>query len=581
LDSEDPDTQTEVKIPDSLRKKFPTFSEADLRRIAMISLLATTNACSLNPSVFTANPTCISGAIGMVDTCSTTFDVQFNLPYLQSQSCFSIQTTDGDILGQLEVTYSGHLVQAVTNFMYYTSDWEGVLETVYNCPYVGGCPDDCDSAINTINAAGHINSKTQYCPGYSYCQRTSACWGNGCFFCDDGCTYGKWAISPLGPVYSANQITNYYDTYQIKAKFIANNGTNLVTNFEQDFTIDSLSVKTYSGFSFNLIGAFNTPLSVNLENYAVLKDDNGVPTAVGSFATKNSPQVRVIGDIQANFSSQLTGCSLTLMSQNVLVASDIAAISTPTSVGFTTPGIQLSKKLPTIINNQLWDSYENDVMASEFTSGPPLLLQWSTDLPITVVKISKITCPAIKILNTTGCYDCDIGFQVFFSVASTCLPGVVIVSSPLCSESTYSVTLEPITGFLYCSTSKQSNVITLSATSGTESGADSFVYELDYIPELASSQLDAPEKSTVASQTGTFLSTEFLDGILGVPFGLTRPVNVFLNILIYIVIAIIGAILIKFAYGCVKKGYQPIPTKETPYTPNSVLNKFQTVLGTA
>jgi len=524
-----------------------------------ICLFQTVESCENNPTIISSLTNCIYGSNSR--TCNVEFDLNFVLPYIGSESCYQLLDEHDNLIAYINITYVSEEFTAIPQFQYWTSDWIGISSNSWNCDGVSGCGSDCSTAANSNTANGHITGIISNCPGYSRCQRTPGCWGNGCFLCSDACSYQRWATQPIGEQYSVFNIIGFKTNYFVHVEITNVNNNDLITLYNKTLMITPEELNIDDKYTFQLVGAYTAPTQINLNNLAYLKSLSGALYAIGPYSLPNSPLPGIIGDIQASDPSQLS-CNSWQNSKNVQVSPDLVILNSISSVSFKKSSFNSLTLLPAFLNTQFW--YDNGgFLTTNLTVPNPLALEWSTNTPVKIQQTTTIVCPKIELINTTGCYNCDIGFQIYFYLKSTCLPGLIFVTSDICVDTSYKVNSINSIFIINCQSDKQNLDITLTAISGSNQDSGTISASLDFIAKIGINEYSVDNHTNIEeTSNGNINWNGFDTTIFGIPLQLNKMWNIFINIMLILLISIVFVVIIRYYFRANPKGYEKLRLKE-------------------
>lgn len=367
----------------------------------------------------------------------------FTLHNLQSTACLTVKDPISEAsIATMSITYESGYWVCPTIPRFYTSDWSTVLSSTKKCPSEQYCnpSQNCDTFnLDNYNAYGLLSGLSTTLPGVTNCLNTCGGWGCSCALFDNSCTYSRWAVNPIGSVYSVNQINECVFNAKIKVSITDSD------NETQTLYIPTSGPVTWGSFTFGFTGILPVTMP-NILSYDILTD--GSTFYKIPIASLGSTTPGVIGDIQGSTSSSIqrptrtsfdfahTLCSTTTTNTAFKVDCSKSAVST---AKISAPKMPIISSFGvTTVNGQ--DQY---VLLAD----PPTIVLELTSLPVHFQREISIVCPVggplsevsgnpllqSPLIDTdefvvTGCFNCPQGFQAAIVVASECAEGLVDVS---------------------------------------------------------------------------------------------------------------------------------------------------------
>jgi len=392
-------------------------------------------SCMNGLTVTATSTTCVN--IGnLIENCTVSFDSLITIPVVGGSACVQFNTLDGKPLASGFITYNSMLSKIPLVTSYYTSTWTLFGQSARRCSGDGNCPTDCATvAAGSSRSATGIFSDPRLVsqPGVTTCSRNAACWGNGCFSCDNDCLYSGYGINPLGQVYTVNSLGSEIRT----ASITLNISSNALTFFGNAAVGTSEVIDSTGQFGLTFIGTlagqgsnFGTDSIIVANGYAYK----------GPASAAQAPVAGTIGDIQAN-----TAASLFSQTQNAFIfpSTMVTLTNLKDSVVFNYPApginnILLIVPMPQTIGSNIYkyDLTSNSVM-SNLTFPGPAVFKFRTPSTVTISRIRNIVCPIAVIADkdlvgrpsAVGCRNCPQGVIVRINAYSSCASGIVLVSS--------------------------------------------------------------------------------------------------------------------------------------------------------
>jgi len=473
--------------------------------------------CANNPTITTDLSTCTYS--GSTLTCQLQYELLFSISTPGLTSCYTFMSPAGEIIAVMNLTYLAHQMTVVPEFLYWTSDWSGQVESEKWCYTPSNdCGGTCDNMAATDNTGnGHLtNPFVTLCPGYTKCYRPDGCISNGCFYCTAQCQVQRFAARPIGPVYSVYTAAGYDHSFLLQVDFYTYNAGVLsqLTTSTVKASYEATAVDSYGFFNLDMVGSFLPKVNYYIPNYAFAATVSNIgavtPSLMSTFSNRKVPLPSQLGDLQGNNENSFL-CDVNTISQTSL-STDVAIVNSPSSVTFKPSGIISSLTLPAIVNQNLWSKVGSSIYTN-LSSASPILLRLYTLAPITVSRTVTTVCPSIEYVNTTGCYNCDLGFRIWFLLLSTCLPGEVYVSSNGCTDQVFPATTTNVLQFLTCFSSERAITNVVTAIADLNNSNFTINSLLDYVsPDVAlnlTTVTDNGEEPTSISSADFSLASDF------------------------------------------------------------------------
>jgi hypothetical protein len=324
-------------------------------------------------------------------------------------------------------------------------------------------------------AEGNLNDPSViYEAGITKCVRAGGGWTGGCFYSTDACVMDRWAIkcnpNKFANVYGITE-NNYSPIIQVN--FTDATGSHISEEFYPVVGAD-IVVPGLSALTIQLIGVLSVP-DVNLAPYKVRFDLSDSKYSLSLAAEANVPVPYFLGDIQGQSVFSLSTWPATQTSK---FATDIQR----NSGSFSTPGFDSNKvDLPALHLGRMW-YVENGNLVSNDTGLVPLLVAIKTSSSMSLVRKIAQVCPRLTIDSTQGCFNCPQGFSLNITAYSTCLPGLVTVSSSDVDITTKYLTIdtESQTYLVKALSGLQHASGSITLTAGDKTATATFVATLDF-----------------------------------------------------------------------------------------------------
>jgi len=519
--------------------------------------------CTSNPTLTSNINTCTYSGSNIA--CTLQFNMQVTLRTPGDKACYTFVSDQGDIVAAMNLTYIAQQVSVIPKFEYYTTDWVGQIANVKSCYTPSNW---CGSACNTMaatDATGHgqfSDPTITQCPGFTHCTRVGGCAGNGCFYCEDACSVSRYVAKPLGPVYEVYSVGGYNNNFLIDVDFIKYDGSIFDGLSHEIISVDynEQASDSTNMFRLSLIGGFIPKISNNIDSYAYASPSNGnalsgmmsfgAATLFGNFAPRLSPTVGLLGDIQGNSPTSFLCNALTLGSTSL--DPNIGIVNSPNSVTFKPSGITNAKALPSIINGNIWYADTSElIIVTNTSNASPINLQIYSSGSLSLTRTVTTICPLIEYINTTGCYNCDLGYRIWFNLKSTCLEGPVYITSNDCVDQMFTATDTFQLFYLTCSSTTQGITSLVIAKSGLKQSNFTANALLEYVsPDVAidyyTNTSVTPTTDTLSLSDVSSLASNFLgNGIFGFPNIFSDWINIIINVLLWIVVLFLAFWIVK------------------------------------
>jgi len=411
----------EVHDPSKLTIQQATKMTATQRRnLAGLILLgavpgANSWACTPGTTITSSTPTCVRSLNSV--TCNyTNFEALISLPSTMTSACLTVNDDRGVPMGQINVNYDSLTQFNTLVSQYYTSPWTGFLQAYKNCWTPSNwCGGTCDRMSSTDNTgSGKIDDpNVRNWPGVTGCNRVCGCAGCNCFYCDDACLPWRWAIHGSSDYWEVLLPTT--KEYRIKIS-VETPWSNISLPHAR-----SLDVVSAGNFTFNVLGAFPSPLT-SISPKGVLKHGNSY--FLSDYCPLNSPCLNLPGDIQAAFPTNLTTASHHSFNFNRQIGTMNIGSSSAT-VSWAQNGILGNKfLLPYLYNSRVWEMNSGFLVANE-TQPSSMLVRMTTRSAFSFSRTLDLICPIAELVSVDGCYKCPLGAVAIFNIRSVCLPGLI------------------------------------------------------------------------------------------------------------------------------------------------------------
>lgn len=281
----------------------------------------------------------------------------------------------------------------------------------------------------------HFEAETSHSrqfPGFSACISSSN-GGNGCFVLTrPSCNfYRVWYEPDLLNSYEVSKLTGHSCKYHVS-----------VTNVENN-TISRLSITdaafTPNGIKITILGAYDQP-QIYLNDKLIQRVGRAEEAYLAPACERNSPQINMIGAIQANISYTTDFIFAPDLTQCDYFEDNLRCITSPDSLDRLRASQEYA--LPLQKNIHLFKINEGVLQSTQLLSSAVRVQLHFRNYKIAVQ--SSTICPQLdgESITTTGCYNCPILARLTFKAHSSCQPGIATVELQQISIHTKAVYLK-------------------------------------------------------------------------------------------------------------------------------------------
>jgi len=364
--------------------------------------------------------------------CSTILSTTFTLPYIGATACFDIEG-EGNIgvygvFGQANFTFVRESITVLTQRLYYTGYWDLYTESSKRCYNAGECTThNCDTLNSTADydAYGELDNPIVLgWPGRTYCDASCGCAGCGCFYCNDGCLFSRFAIVPHNTsVYSVEQAIAL-----VREPVISYSIFDGVSTHTGEITMSSPTTSD-AFLSMSVVGS----LSENPTFFGTNKfifDTSSSQAWYGPACEQNIPVIGSLGDLQAESGAY------PLTESRVAFNFDFQSVTHSTGQNKATYVVSSNgaRHLPSlpqfhmVIGFYYLSATDGLITGHSSTPSTTVVNMLSLDT-VTITSVVTQVCPEISALNGTGCYDCGTPATVYVNMRATCTPGYLRITS--------------------------------------------------------------------------------------------------------------------------------------------------------
>lgn len=490
---------------------------------------------------------------GSVRNCQLSINIEATLLTLGSKVCGLIQTTDGILLGSVNITYSKSNTIGFLQYLYSTSSWNlNVFEHKHCagasiCPTSGGCRAIPYNSTNLI-PAGFSASNFLY-PNYGFCTDSCGCAGCGCINCASACQYAEYEFVSSGQIYSVAIPTG---TQTMPTVDVSLELGGVVTPFTVTVGQSPVVVGNYTFLILGTLAGGTTLFSGKKVVY-----DNVNNSWITPAADYNNPAYNAPGDIQGATIASFTNPNPTSfifpnipLSYTTSQSSLTFAVPAPGISVLSNPSVAC--KTPCVIGSSSW-AFNGINLVSLDTNPPPVVFSMQTNGDVAISFDVTSVCPIIAptpVPIMSGCYNCLAGFTIMFTAKSGCDSGSAIVSMKTLNKVslyTPSVLLTGINSvFILTMSSLDINVDITITISGVSSNSSFRVHgPLSAPPTLTQQQINQIVGNATDTPTLTSLS-EWWNSLSGL--GLDAMKYTVSVVLVIVVVAIIVGFIVALVY---------------------------------
>jgi len=387
------------------------------------TITGTATNCQLNPDG--------------TETCLVQTSTEFSIPYSGGSACFTLETPDAKIYN-LSVAYLYQEVSVLSQARYYTASRSLVAESVHHCWKAGSCSgsncEDLDPYQNTDAYGELTRADVISWPGRTRCHRSCGCSSCGCFYCTASCVFSRFALVPQKKVYQV-LIPN---TFQTIIGLTISLGSGMETR-TYNIKASEPSV-SYNGVQLSLRNAFAGGSGSLFSGFAFLVDKGtiGTSTPPNTLYALNMGWTDVgvrswglIGEIQSSTASSFTSPNkdafLIPASDPNIVDQDHSATYSAAADAITTYASHFIA-FPYTFNGNTWIAKDTVVMTNR-TRADVLIGELNLPEGISITRKVETVCPVVTVVNTTGCYNCPLGFSTVIQAKSACSAGLCSLKS--------------------------------------------------------------------------------------------------------------------------------------------------------
>jgi len=497
-------------------------------------------------------------------TCSTVLSTTFTLPYIGAMSCFDIEgegpTGVYGVFGQANFTFVRESITVLTQRLYYTGYWDLYTESSKRCYNAGHCDThNCDTLNSTsdYNAYGELsNPVVLNWPGRTYCDASCGCAGCGCFYCNDGCLFSRFAVVPHNTsVYSVEQaialVREPVISYSIFDGISTHTGT-----------LQMSSTTTSDSFlSMSIVGS----LSENPTFFGTNKfifDTSSSRAWYGPACEQNIPIAGSLGDLQAEsgaypLTESRNAFNFDFNSITHSSGQNKATYVTSSNGARNLPALP---QFPMVIGFYYLAATDGLISGHSSTPGSTIVNMLSL-ADVTITGVVTAVCPTFTVHNGTGCYDCGTPATVYVNLRATCTPGYVRLwtnygNVTLATSSLYATFYEeklPVQVYVF----DQHVNFYLHIEDGTgQMVFQEVIFEAVEFVNVNTDEITTPVSISTQNKPEGY-KLDFLGGL-----GLPRWLSCTLDIIIVVVACIVILVLVFLIVRCVFKCWTRRKTKQ-------------------
>ena len=458
-----------------------------------LSVGSTSNLCTMN---------------GTNQVCTTSFNLVGSVSGIGDQFCFTLTSPVGDTWTGM-VQHIGVTAFMTLNTQYYTAAWSGVTESAHWCDGTTKCSGGCSGTCSNRLCNGALgNTMLNLYPGISQCHSSCGCVTcGGCFLCTPSCEYSGFAIIPSNPVFQVASIGTI--TFQ-PSVWVSITGPGVSINRAVPLSAGAISV---GNFTIQLNGAFQGP-QLGFGTLSPICSTNQTRCWFTTVAPVNAVTSGIPGDIQGSTINSLSNPAQTFRLGSIYSM-------TPGDLGdsyiFANSGVSSTfstwRALPAIVDGNLYTGNASGLVTN-LTAPPPLLFSMTTPGGLTYTRTQNVVCPVFSITNASGCYSCTSGSQVFIIARSSCLSGIVTLTSnvPLVTTSLSLTTLDAQYTIQIRPTSSPIT-ISLTLSSPFATSTQTFTFTPVFVTDVVNQTFISSTNATSGGESAWTSLGNFFDGL--------------------------------------------------------------------
>jgi hypothetical protein len=381
--------------------------------------------CTTNSIAVTPVNVCSSNSSG-IETCYTQIDILSTLSAVGASTCGRLLDSNGNLIGNFNLTYISSGIFAFTSPAYYTSGWTPTAISNKHCPGAGKCSSshNCPALPWNCTTLGLSGVACQW-PNNPTCQASCGCAGCGCIICSSACLFGTYSFIPTGPVYQVFTITSV--SVSPVVKFCVTLGA---ISSCQTLELNQQPQTLLNYFSANVVGSYLTTQAL-FNNWKLIVG-NGL-AYLAPAADAGNPTFGTVGDIQTSDPSLLGTPSTTAY---VYPSTILQPSATQTALVWNFPGNgigslvnYIANRLPFIYGQYALSFDGQTIFGMSIGQATPVEVSFTTSQPVTISFRETIVCPQIQgTASLSGFFSSPLGFTINMVLRSSCSAGAVTVS---------------------------------------------------------------------------------------------------------------------------------------------------------
>jgi hypothetical protein len=359
---------------------------------------------------------------GLAVSCQLEFQTQITFPPGTQTVCLHFNDTDNNILFSIQFDYLQFVESRDLRKIYATSEWRLKYDGQKRCYGSGHCKGHNCAHVkpDNTNPYSYISDHdVKSWPGETFCDRAPNTYDSGCFVSQiDYCIFSRYAIIPAGPIYLVSQPLSPY-LYPV-IRMTVKDG---VSHINQTSTLTLFRPANFLNMFVEVIGSFASG-ATDLDKYKILQSGNNTYIGIANEPNQLAPG---IGEIQSDSTALLSTATPNSFRFPIsLVRKQV------TSHGVKYTGKSFAyqpvlKKVP-FAGSSYSTTLDNGRVLSEIFRKPAITLGIKTTTPITILTQVNRVCPEAKLIEISGCRNCEEGSVAKIEARSTCSTGSAVVS---------------------------------------------------------------------------------------------------------------------------------------------------------
>lgn len=358
-------------------------------------------ACVDSTTLTTSGSDCTISTNGKV-TCLLKSSVRISGAPIGQESCININGQNGEILSYISIKTEAMNYECKKNYLYHTAPISVVPNTKSYCPGTENCEswEQCTRFLMEESFQHSIFPSTINVLSKFDCSTPNGCAGNGCWRCDNGCSYASAEIHLKGDsIYEVSDCPSWIPTLSASIKF---HGSDNMDDFQ--FQLNGNMPHEEQGLKISLISHSEPMID---HDFCILKTDS--QTFISSCQKSTELITGSIGEIRCPTKED----AMSMTSKCIMAPSLITMI--PKNWDYVIKNRQIDmnnalkgSSLPVSRGSSVIDNRQDGAVVMRLNADSIFEIQIDTlELNLSIRK-EKAICFGTKI-QISGCYSCISG----------------------------------------------------------------------------------------------------------------------------------------------------------------------------